>query len=75
MASPIASKIYQQLPKQKGLQQRMTGMVMKWLKEGISIVAAAKRLQALFLQPAAVTGQDTMYRHQPIQRVTVKIHL
>ena len=37
IASPVASKIYRQLPPQKGLQQKMTGQLMQWLKKGVNL--------------------------------------
>ncbi|RTL50968.1 MAG: hypothetical protein EKK39_08540 [Sphingobacteriales bacterium] len=51
IASPIASKIYRQLPRQKGLQQKMTGQVMRWLKQGYSVYAATELLMQAYLSP------------------------
>jgi hypothetical protein len=59
IASPVASQIYRQLPPQKGLQQRMTGLLITWLKQGISLAAAAQRLiQLWFPQPVATQQQN-----------------
>jgi len=49
IASPMASAIYRQLPPQKGLQQRITGTIMRWLKQGVAPAVAYERLQSIYL--------------------------
>ena len=49
IASPVASKIYRQLPPQKGLQQKMTGQLMQWLKKGVNLAVAVQRLIDAYL--------------------------
>jgi hypothetical protein len=49
IASPMASAIYRQLPPQKGLQQRITGIIMRWLKQGVAPAVAYERLQSIYL--------------------------
>ena len=49
IASPIASKIYRQLPPQKGLQQQITGQLMQWLKKGVALAVAVQRLIDAYL--------------------------
>jgi hypothetical protein len=49
IASPMASAIYRQLPPQKGLQQRITGTIMRWLKQGVARAVAYERLQSIYL--------------------------
>lgn len=69
IASPIASKIYRKLPKQKGLQQKMTGKVMRWLKQGFSVQAATELLMQAYLSPqkeASVSVQKATHLLQCI---------
>jgi hypothetical protein len=57
IASPVASKIYRQLPPQKGLQQKMTGQLMQWLKKGVNLAEAVQRLIDAYV-PALSTAQS-----------------
>ncbi|MDE3124724.1 MAG: hypothetical protein KGK14_04355 [Bacteroidota bacterium] len=57
IASPVASKIYRQLPPQKGLQQKMTGQLMQWLKKGVNLAVAVQRLIDAYI-PALSTAQS-----------------
>ncbi|MGC8751395.1 hypothetical protein [Hydrotalea sp.] len=50
IASPMASAIYRQLPPQKGLQQRITGTIMRWLKQGVAPSVAYERLKSIYLK-------------------------
>ncbi|RTL48860.1 MAG: hypothetical protein EKK39_12000 [Sphingobacteriales bacterium] len=55
MASLVASAIYRQWKPQKGLQQRMTGLLMKWMKQGATLAEVAQRVLQLFF-PATTTA-------------------
>ncbi|RTL47969.1 MAG: hypothetical protein EKK39_13010 [Sphingobacteriales bacterium] len=60
LASPMASKIYRQLPPQKGLQQRLTGRLIQWLKKGVPLAVAVQRLVNAYLpQPIAKPSVPT----------------
>jgi len=50
IASPMASAIYRQLPPQKGLQQRITGTIMRWLKQGVTPSIAYEKLKSIYLK-------------------------
>lgn len=64
MASPVASCIYQQLKPQKGLQQRMTGLLITWMKQGATLAEAAQRLaQLLFPNKNNTTTATTIPPH------------
>ena len=81
LASPLASKVYRQLPPQKGLQQRMTGQLIQWLKKGMVLAGAVQRLiDAYFpkqepVQPTATTRYHSALIAKPVhQQLTTRLN-
>ncbi|RTL54366.1 MAG: hypothetical protein EKK39_04440 [Sphingobacteriales bacterium] len=70
LASPMASAIYRQLPKQKGLQQRITGQLIQLLKKGVPLAVAVQRLMAAnFPVQKPVQQQHAVVYTKPIDMV------